>query len=178
MQASEQMRSEREREPVQQAVNVRPDTYNEVLKHNLTHLPYQAWCPACVRGKGRPDVHKQDQTRGINREHPTIFFGLFYTGKRKAETASRAVPVGEKEKTICMAVVDSFSKAAHAIPVYNKADARLMAKEICRFINYLGYSTLVLRCDQEPTMLRVQDVAVCILKKVGCKVLVEKPQNS
>lgn len=104
------MRSEREREPVQQALNVRPDDYDEVLKHNLTHLPYQAWCPAGVRGKGRPDVHKQDQTRGINREHPTISFDLFYTGKRKAETASSAVPVGEKEKTICMAVVDSFRK--------------------------------------------------------------------
>ena len=176
VQASEQMRSEREREPVQQAVNVRPDDYNEVLKHNLTHLPYKAWCPACVRGKGRPDVHKQDDNRGTNREHPTISFDLFYTGKRRAETASSAVPVGEKEKTICMAVVDSFSRAVHAIPVYNKADARLMAKEISRFINHFGYSVLELRCDQEPTMLRVQDLAVSILKKMGCKVLVANPK--
>ena len=51
-----------------------------------------------------------------------------------------------------------------------------MAKEICRFINYLGYSTSVLRCDQEPAMLRVQDIAVSVLKKIGCKVLVENPK--
>ncbi len=176
VQASAQMKAEREREPVPQALNVRPEDYSEVLKHNLTHLPYQAWCPACVRGKARPDVHKQDQQRGINREHPTISFDLFYTGKRTKESALSEVPAGEKEKTICLAVVDSFSRSVHAIPVYNKADARLMAKEICRFISYLGYSTLVLRCDQEPTMLRVQDVAVSILKKMGCRVLVENPK--
>ena len=75
----------------------------------------------CSR-KARPDVRKQDQQRGINREHPTISFDLFYSGKKK-ETSLGGVPEGEKEKTTCMAVVDSFSKAVHAIPVYNKVDA-------------------------------------------------------
>ena len=34
-------------------------TEQERELHNLTHMPYRAWCPLCVKRKGRQDYHKQ-----------------------------------------------------------------------------------------------------------------------
>ena len=34
-------------------------TQEERELHNLTHMPYRAWCPLCVRCKGVGDYHKQ-----------------------------------------------------------------------------------------------------------------------
>ena len=38
--------------------------------HELTHLPYEAWCPACVRGRGREARHLRLERRV---GHPTVF---------------------------------------------------------------------------------------------------------
>ena len=128
-----------------------------------------------MKGKAGPDAHFTDDQRGVSREYPTISFDLFYIGKRVSGEALIEVARDTKEKVMCLAVVDSFSRSAQAIPVYNRADARLMGKDICRFINFLGYGTVMLRCDQEPMMLRVQGVTTEILKKMGCRVLIENP---
>ena len=47
-----------------------PDPPGEVEKrlHELTHLPYAAWCEACVRGRGRSDPHRQ--LTEVEREKP------------------------------------------------------------------------------------------------------------
>ena len=34
-------------------------TEEERELHNLTHMPYRAWCPLCVKCKGAGDYHKQ-----------------------------------------------------------------------------------------------------------------------
>ena len=78
-------------------LRIRMKIFWRLGQNDLTHLPYQAWSPACVRGKARPDVHKQDQTRGINREHTTISFDLCYTGKRRAETALLRIRIAKQE---------------------------------------------------------------------------------
>ena len=32
---------------------------HEKDKHNMTHIPYRAWCPICVRARGRNEQHKK-----------------------------------------------------------------------------------------------------------------------
>jgi len=39
-------------------------TQAEVDKHNITHLPFRAWCPACVTGQAKDRAHKKDVTGG------------------------------------------------------------------------------------------------------------------
>ena len=42
------------------ALNVpKEPTEEERELHNLTHMPYRAWCPLCVKCKGAGDYHKQ-----------------------------------------------------------------------------------------------------------------------
>jgi hypothetical protein len=49
-----------------------PTEQSEIDAHMLTHLPYAAWCPACVMAKGRPEPHQADPTRAQRRELPII----------------------------------------------------------------------------------------------------------
>ena len=35
----------------------RGPTEKERAEHNLTHLPYRSWCPACVAGRGLGPAH-------------------------------------------------------------------------------------------------------------------------
>ena len=32
-------------------------TETEIEQHNVTHLPFRAWCPSCVEGKARDRPH-------------------------------------------------------------------------------------------------------------------------
>lgn len=83
-----------------------------------------------MKGKARPGAHFTDDQHGVSREYPAISFNLFYIGKRVSGEALIEVASDTKEKVICLAVVDSFSRSVQAIPVYNRADARLMGKDI------------------------------------------------
>lgn len=73
-------------------------------------------------------------------------------------------------------MTDSKTRAVQAVPVFNKGDIKFMSKEVCRFVQFLGYSTVALRCDQEPTMLRVQDLAQQAMKRLGITVLINNPK--
>ena len=59
----------------------------EVSEHSLTHLPYRAWCPYCVRGKGKSMQHRQlKDDQGIREIHvDNCFMGQSRrTSRRKA----------------------------------------------------------------------------------------------
>ena len=95
----------------------------------------------------------------IRSEHSTVSFGFCFTGKRADGEVLGPVPQGDKTKLTCLVMTDSKTRAVQAVPVFNKGDIKLMSKEVCRFVQFLCYSTVALRCDQEPTLLRVQDLA-------------------
>ena len=171
----QQAKQDSERVPVEQKLNKRPEDPDEILKHNLNHLPYTSWCPSCVKGKGRPDQHKENAEKYTKRSLPCISFDLFYTSKKLKEPM---VAVGEKDelnKLVCLAIVDSMTGAVSAVPLLNKGDSKMMAKEIVRFVQWLGYSSLSLRCDQEPTTLRVQQLCQQSLNRLGVKAVLENP---
>ena len=43
----------------------RMPTREEVLEHELTHLPYRSWCRHCVRGKGKVIDHRRQGQREV-----------------------------------------------------------------------------------------------------------------
>ena len=48
------LQRETTRQPLQQSIAIQPSE-KQVHEHNLTHYPYQEWCPARVCFKGRQD---------------------------------------------------------------------------------------------------------------------------
>ncbi|CAK9082159.1 unnamed protein product [Durusdinium trenchii] len=125
-----------------------------IAAHNLTHTPYASWCPACLSAKGRPDQHSGDASHLAQRSMPYISFDLFYTGRSTGDDGE-----ADQDKQVALAVFDSFSGAIHCIPVGSKSETKCMAKEISRFISFLGHEDITLRCDNEPTMIAVQRMA-------------------
>ena len=47
-----------EEAPIRLQRNPRDPTSEERERHWRTHLPYRAWCPVCVKARGREDEHR------------------------------------------------------------------------------------------------------------------------
>eukprot|EP00435_Cladocopium_sp_Y103_P033238 s948_g8.t1 len=137
--------------------------------HNLTHLPYQPWCPACVMAKGKPDQHRSDPSKLQRREHPIISWDFCYTGK----TCEAVTEKSEGSKLTALVVHDSHTGAVHCIPVQHKSQTKYMSQEIMRFITFLGYGVVALRCDQEPTTLQIQRLVQRARQRLNQRTIIE-----
>ena len=76
--------SEEASRPKYKNVEPRPSR-KEVEEHMMTHIPFRAWCPHCVRGKARAAYHKKDK-RG-ERHVPII--GMDYMYMESEQTDGR-----------------------------------------------------------------------------------------
>ena len=154
----------------------------ERQEHELTHQPYQEWCPACISARGRPDAHKTDVHKVVDKAITSFSFDLSFTGKEFDPTGKpRLIEVEEawKEKLIVLNGHDSHTGAVFSLPLQKKGDTKYMAREISRFVMSLGIGELQLYCDNEPTMLQVLALTQRALMNCGLKVTTNtsKPQD-
>ena len=164
-----------------------PPTPAERRDHELTHQPYQEWCPACIAARARPDAHKTDVHKVVDKAITSLSFDLSYTGKDFDQTGKprlvepRLVDVEEgwKEKLIVLNAHDSHTGAVLAVPLQRKGDTKYMARELSRFAMSLGIGELQLQCDNEPTILQVLALTQRALMGLGLKVTTRtsKPQD-
>ena len=68
-------------------------TAQERPEHELTHLPYRSWCPACAQAKGRSDNHPKQQT-------PVIQCDVTYY-KASGEQATSSISQPLVPKQVC-----------------------------------------------------------------------------
>ena len=131
-----------------------PPDQAEQDKHNLTHVPYQAWCPACISFRAREDAHRNT---GISRSGgtATVSFDFCYV---------KSVPEGADPKGVssmtCLIMVDSVTGYSHATPVRTKSQYQLMVQELLMFCQLMGHTTVTLRCDNEPVLVQVLRMTV------------------
>lgn len=154
---SEQVKAEAEGELVQQLKMSPPEDPNDVLKRNITHLPYADWCLSCIRPKGRPGYRKSTECR--KRGEPSVSFDLCYT--------SRAPDLNAKLTVVAAAC--SQTGGVCAIPLLERPTSSTWG----RSWSVLGHAQISLRCDQEPTMLKVQELAQKSLVEMKCKVKID-----
>ena len=132
-------------EPARPAHSAQPPSEEEIQSHNLTHLPYKDWCPACNMAKARPDAHRIDSETLKQRKLPVSPFDFCHSGK----TGEAVDEVAQVQKPTAVVVHDSHSNAVHCIPVRGKHQGKHVAKEIIKFTNFLGYGAVCLRTDNE-----------------------------
>ena len=136
-----------------------PPSRQEMLEHNLTHWPFRSWCKHCVAGKAKASGHRSSGNTGSS-EVPVISMDYAFMGDRDAEdedadTADAEAKFDRDEsdesKVKILVARDSKSRVCAAIPVPRKGldqeDWNL--KESLRFLEFLGYSNIVLKSDQE-----------------------------
>ena len=151
-------------------VAVEQPTPMEVRDHQLTHIPYQQWCEACVQGKARPDNRFASPEGRTERATPRLSFDLSFTGKDfRVGGPPQLVDAEEmwKEKIIVLNCHDSATGMVAAIPVRRKADIHYMAREVAKFARGLGVGELELHCDNEPTMLQLLSLLRRTVIKLG-----------
>jgi hypothetical protein len=146
-----------------------PEDAAVITTHNLTHMPYQPWCPACVMSKGRPEQHRSDPSLLQRREMPVISWDLCFSGK----TCEAVEETDGQAKLTALVVHDSHSGAVQCIPIQSKKQTKFMGAEILRFINFLGYGDVTLRCDKEPTTLQVQRYVQRARQQLNLRTVVE-----
>ena len=108
-----------------------------IAEHELTHIPYRSWCPACVAGRGRSYSHHHEARDSTV---PVISADYLYFSDK-----------GSTEKSLPTVVIrDRLSKAifSHLLPAKGVGSA-YPEKAVLRDLNWLGYKRLVLKTDQE-----------------------------
>ena len=49
-------------------------TADELAEHMLTHLPHRAWCPICIKARGKEDPHFKANKNKATGQRPTVSF--------------------------------------------------------------------------------------------------------
>ena len=120
-------------------------TESEVEHHNVTHLPFRAWCPACVEGKARDRPHKRQEDENEKRL-PEVVFDYGFMGTEGEDTI--AIQVARDRRTRMV--------FAHVVPKKGFTHEH-GAAEMVKDIKKLGYSEMILKCDGEPALKSVQE---------------------
>ena len=120
-----------------------PDQPTEqmIREHEVSHIPYRAWCTACVRGRGRTMQHRRvDHSDNLI---PTLSMDYGFLGDGLPFVVLR----------------DRKSKAifAHLLPHKGVAYSSFPERAILRNLAFLGYKRLVLKSDQESSLKALRE---------------------
>ena len=139
-----------------------PEPPSEALQdlHRLTHTPYQPWCESCVAHRARADRHPHDFSSKEG-SCPTVSFDYFYT---KAGEDSQ-----DPDALVALVLCDSKTGYLGCVPMNRKNQFDLATKEVIAFCQTLGYSDVMLRCDNEPTVLQLQRLVVQARQLMGLR---------
>ena len=121
-------------------------TKEDRLEHGLTHLPFRSRCRHCVRGRGREEYCRSQESHegGLPKLHVDyMFMGEEQEGKALAILVAR-----EKHTKCTFSIVAPRKGTDHCVP------RRLLAwmREIG-----LEHNDVVIRSDNEPALLTLID---------------------
>ncbi len=133
----------------------------EIRLNELTHLPFQQWCPDCVSCKSRPEHRRSDPSDAAEREHRTIQIDLTFgiTGG----------PI--------LIMVDVWSRYVKAIPMKMKS-VKGIAESLVTFIGELGHmQTVEVAHDNEPVVNAGVEQAKVLRNKIRLLLTDQKSKN-
>ena len=141
-----------------------------VASHNVSHIPFRSWCSHCVRGRGRSFYHKKVSHEADDPSRPVVslddgFFGA--PGEIPADS------VGGSKMPV-LVVRDRFTKGIFTHLVPSKGTEHFYPEAaLLRDVKFLGYSRLVLKSDQEPSILALANAVKNTLTSNGVDCLLE-----
>ena len=137
-----------------------PPSRQEALEHYCTHIPFRSWCPHCVRGKSKAAHHKA--SGGMSKsDTPVVSFDYAFIGDKQGREDKDDVQAdaeSDDEEALLKATVlvgrDAKSRVCCAIPVPQKGIDVMewSLREGLRFLDFLGYTTVVVKSDQEAAL--------------------------
>ena len=121
-------------------------TRQEVEEHELTHIPFRSWCPACVAGKAKHWPHKRHDEQ-LDEEEAVPSLHLDYWFMRDDSSEGSVSVIAFKEK---------FTRMHGAHVVKKKGVDNEVAATIIKDIEKMGLTgKIILKADQEPAIQAV-----------------------
>ena len=141
-------------------------TASELAKHRIDHLPYRDWCPECVEGFGREKPHTANHNR---RWVPVISMDYLFVSSRGVFQKKDWEPIEGEDHVKVLVIYDSESKAifAHAVPQKGVDEPGYVVDKIVTDIQWLGYSRVILRTDNEKAIVKLVEEVLKELKVTG-----------
>ena len=119
-------------------------TQKEIDEHEASsHATYRSWCQDCVAGKGQANPHLASEE---DPETPEAHFDYGYMGSRDTECAPMIIGRETKMKNYCATML--LSKGANTYGV----------SYLVGWIRGLGYRRIVMRSDNEHSLLKLLDM--------------------
>ena len=112
-------------------------------RHEVTHCPYRSWCPVCVAGRGQKTGHKKQKRDGS--ELPRFAMDYGFLGDEGQPTASLLVMRELKTGMMLGMIVEKKGIGASWVE-----------QRVAHFINGFGHKKLLLRSDNEPSILALR----------------------
>lgn len=125
-------------------------TAEMIAMHEISHIPFRAWCPHCVRGRGKSFQHRRVDHSQDDKDHPVVSIDYAFFG---APGELPADAVGGQKMPV-LVVRDRFTKSlfSHLVPAKG-VEHFYPEAALLRDIKFLGYTKLTLKSDQEPSIL-------------------------
>ena len=168
--AGQEFEGEEETEPQKVMTTPHMPSPAEVEDHRIDHLPYRSWCAECIEGQGKERPHTSSKSvRTIS----TISFDYF--GITKQGTFMRKEWGLQEEGCLQKILLVRESRQgnqrpalfAHAVP-QKGVDAEKFAVDcIVKDVEWLGYSRVLLKSDNEPAIVRLAKEALKGLRVDG-----------
>ena len=152
----------------------------EVEEHRITHVPYRCWCDECARGRGLGE--QRGRHKGRRHEIPRIGVDYWYItsggmkqrkeldfaegeeGERQLQDARAA---GTIMKCLIVRCYEFSAVFAHAVPCKGTGEDKYAAELICEDVAWLGHVRLILKSDNERSLLSLVKQA---LETIKCRV--------
>ena len=156
--------------------NVYQPTRSEYLDHCVTHYPFRAWCRHCLEGRGREFGHSCHSGTKDSRSSPVVSFDYCFIGDHgEVETDEQFASAGDGAVKI-LVVRDSRSKAlfAHVVPSKGVDERGFAVDSLVEDVRWLGYSSLTLKSDNEPAIVKLLTEALRELRVQGVAQVLEE----
>ena len=122
-------------------------TQDEWDEHMRTLIPFRAWCPCCVQGKSVSGSHRRTHKTAEEKENEMPTMRWDYMGPKSKEDKSDKI-----DSLPILVGVDGLKwKCAHMVP--KKGLDPHAIKMVVREIRLSGYSRVIIKSDQEPSIL-------------------------
>jgi len=141
-----------------------------VKAHEVCHVPFRSWCSHCVRGRGKSFSHRAVDHSRDDEGRPVVSLDYGFFGS-PGELPADAVG---GQKMPVLVVRDRFTKAifSHLLPAKG-TEHYYPEVALLRDIKFLGYTSLTLKSDQEPSIIALATAVKNTLSSQGISVQLE-----
>ena len=148
-------------------------TAEERAKHEVTHMPFRAWCQHCVRGRGRnrPHLRKRGDADG-EIAIPKVALDYFFLGTEGNKASDNPIVIMVDEAT-----GEKYARMVEQKGVGTEGQMSWLIEDLHRELVAWGHpggsrGQLIIKSDTEPAIVAVREA---LARRHGGRVVPEKP---